>query len=89
MANVCERWGLIDALRAFAAEGRPIWGTCAGMIFLASGAEGAKTGGQVLLGGLPVTVSRNFFGAAINSFEVRNIWDITDPHPLFVTHLLQ
>lgn len=69
MALVCERWGLIDELKTFLGAGKPIWGTCAGMIFLASGAQGAKDGGQALLGGLPVTVSRNFFGAQINSFE--------------------
>jgi len=69
MALVCERWGLVDELRSFAGRGRPVWGTCAGMIFLASGAHNAKEGGQALLGGLPVTVSRNFFGAQINSFE--------------------
>ncbi len=41
MANVAERWGLIPDLRAFCAEARPVWGTCAGMIFLADRATGA------------------------------------------------
>lgn len=41
----------------------------AGMIFLAERAEGQKKGGQALLGGLDILVSRNFFGAQINSFE--------------------
>jgi pyridoxal 5'-phosphate synthase pdxT subunit len=40
MAHVAERWGLIPELRAFAAKKRPIWGTCAGMIFLAARAQG-------------------------------------------------
>jgi 5'-phosphate synthase pdxT subunit len=40
MALVAERWGLIPHLRSFAASGRPIWGTCAGMIFLAERADG-------------------------------------------------
>lgn len=31
--------------------------------------SGQKAGGQALLGGLDVLVSRNFFGAQINSFE--------------------
>eukprot|EP00976_Prorocentrum_cordatum_P061929 1176515-Prorocentrum_minimum.AAC.3 len=30
----------IDALREFAASGKPIWGTCAGLIFLAEEGEG-------------------------------------------------
>ncbi|KAG2442910.1 hypothetical protein HXX76_002986 [Chlamydomonas incerta] len=71
MALVAERWGLIPELRSFAKAGKPVWGTCAGMIFLAEGAEGQKEGGQTLLGGLDITVSRNFFGAQINSFETR------------------
>jgi 5'-phosphate synthase pdxT subunit len=40
MALVAERWGLIPELRSFAKAGKPVWGTCAGMIFLAEGAEG-------------------------------------------------
>ncbi|GIL43064.1 hypothetical protein Vafri_852 [Volvox africanus] len=71
MALVAERWGLIPELQAFAKAGKPVWGTCAGMIFLAESAEGQKKGGQSLLGGLDITVSRNFFGAQINSFETR------------------
>jgi len=69
MANVAERWGLIPDLRAFCAESRPVWGTCAGMIFLADRATGMKKGGQALLGGLDCLVQRNFFGAQLNSFE--------------------
>lgn len=71
MAHIAERWGLIPELQAFAKQGRPIWGTCAGMIFLAERAEGQKKGGQALLGGLDVCVSRNFFGAQVNSFETQ------------------
>ncbi|EFN57206.1 hypothetical protein CHLNCDRAFT_11969, partial [Chlorella variabilis] len=71
MALVAERWGLIPELRQFAAQQRPIWGTCAGLIFLADRASGMKEGGQALLGGLDCTVQRNFFGAQINSFETQ------------------
>lgn len=64
MALVAERWGLIPELQAFAKAGRPIWGTCAGMIFLAEAAEGGwATGGGVggwysidHLGAMPVAV---------------------------------
>jgi 5'-phosphate synthase pdxT subunit len=69
MALVAERWGLLPELRAFSRSGRPVWGTCAGMIFLAERAERTKQGGQELMGGLDITVSRNFFGAQQNSFE--------------------
>jgi 5'-phosphate synthase pdxT subunit len=40
MALVAERWGLIPELQQFAAQERPIWGTCAGLIFLANRASG-------------------------------------------------
>ena len=69
MALVAEQWGLLPALRSFAAAGRPVWGTCAGLIFLAARAVGQKQGGQALLGGLDVLVSRNFFGGQVDSFE--------------------
>lgn len=40
MALVAQQWGLIPELQGFAQRGNPIWGTCAGMIFLAERAEG-------------------------------------------------
>ena len=40
MALVAERWGLIPELRAFKGAGKPVWGTCAGLIFLADRATG-------------------------------------------------
>ncbi|HXF63042.1 MAG TPA: pyridoxal 5'-phosphate synthase glutaminase subunit PdxT [Caldilineaceae bacterium] len=69
MGLVAERWGLVAPLRAWVRAGRPIWGTCAGMILLAERATGQKQGGQPLLGGLDVTVNRNYFGRQVNSFE--------------------
>jgi len=69
MALVAERWGLVQPLRAWVQAGRPTWGTCAGMILLSDRATGQKQGGQALIGGLDVTVSRNYFGRQIDSFE--------------------
>lgn len=40
MALVADRWGLIPELRRFSAQQRPVWGTCAGAIFLADKATG-------------------------------------------------
>jgi 5'-phosphate synthase pdxT subunit len=70
MGLVAERWGLVAPLRAWVRAGRPTWGTCAGMILLAERATGQKQGGQPLLGGLDVTVNRNYFGRQTASFEV-------------------
>ncbi len=69
MGLVAERWGLVEPLRAWVRSGQPTWGTCAGMIMLADRATGQKEGGQTLLGGLDVTVNRNYFGRQNESFE--------------------
>lgn len=69
MGLVAERWGLVEPLRHWVHRGRPTWGTCAGMILLAERASGQKQGGQALVGGLDVTVNRNYFGRQANSFE--------------------
>ena len=70
MGLVAERWGLVRPLRDWVQSGRPTWGTCAGMILLAEHATGQKLGGQALIGGLDVTVNRNYFGRQVDSFEV-------------------
>ncbi|KAF7805573.1 putative pyridoxal 5'-phosphate synthase subunit PDX2 [Senna tora] len=69
MAKLAEYHNLFPALREFVKIGKPVWGTCAGLIFLANKAVGQKTGGQELIGGLDCTVHRNFFGSQIQSFE--------------------
>ncbi|XP_048325129.2 probable pyridoxal 5'-phosphate synthase subunit PDX2 isoform X1 [Ziziphus jujuba] len=69
MAKLAEYHNLFPALREFVNMGKPVWGTCAGLIFLANKAAGQKTGGQELVGGLDCTVHRNFFGSQIQSFE--------------------
>jgi pyridoxal 5'-phosphate synthase pdxS subunit len=51
--------GLLDPLRHFA-KTKPVFGTCAGLILLASKIE---QGSEIpLVGGLDVTVTRNYFG---------------------------
>lgn len=69
MGLVAQRWGLVDPLRQWVHSGKPTFGTCAGMILLAARATNQKQGGQPLIGGLDVTVNRNFFGRQVNSFE--------------------
>ncbi|SPO31767.1 related to Sno-type pyridoxine vitamin B6 biosynthetic protein SNO1 [Ustilago trichophora] len=65
----CERIGLLEPLRKWVRDGKPVWGTCAGMIMLAREASGGKKGGQQLIGGVDVRVGRNGFGSQIDSFE--------------------
>ncbi|CAL5426543.1 unnamed protein product [Camellia sinensis] len=76
MAKLAEYHNLFPALREFVKMGRPVWGTCAGLIFLANKAVGQKTGGQELIGGLDCAVHRNFFGSQVGP-EVEVVADIT------------
>lgn len=69
MGLLAEQWGLVAPLKAWVRSGRPTWGTCAGMILLSNRAVGQKVGGQPLIGGLDVTVNRNYFGRQRDSFE--------------------
>ena len=68
IGQVAERWGLLEPLRAFARAGRPVWGTCAGMIMLANDVLDSVPG-QPLLGLMDIAVRRNAFGRQVDSFE--------------------
>lgn len=73
--------GLTAPLHAFVAA-KPVWGTCAGAILLSGRAEGAKKGGQELLGGVGIAVERNGFGAQVESFETAlEVEGLQDGHP--------
>jgi 5'-phosphate synthase pdxT subunit len=65
MGKLAAQYNLIEPLRELAKAGRPLWGTCAGLIFM------AKDVGrdQPLLGLMDVTVQRNAFGRQVDSFE--------------------
>ena len=70
MAIIGERWGLFPKLKEWVAEGKPIWGTCAGLILLSDHAIKQTRGGQSLVGGLDIQVCRNFFGPQMYSCHV-------------------
>lgn len=56
---------MLDPLREFV-KTKPVWGTCAGAILLASGGvEGAKKGGQEVFGGVDIRIGRNGFGSQV------------------------
>jgi 5'-phosphate synthase pdxT subunit len=68
IGQVAQQWGLLEPIRAFAQSGRPLWGTCAGMILMAKEVvDGAS--GQPLLGLMDIAVRRNAFGRQVDSFE--------------------
>lgn len=62
-----DRFGLGKELKDRALEGMPVWGTCMGMILMASEVEGRPN--QFSLDILDVTVRRNAFGSQVHSFE--------------------
>ena len=64
--KLASEFGLIEPLRSFCNSGKPVWGTCAGMIFLAKDV-GRK---QPVLGLMDVKVKRNAFGRQVESFEL-------------------
>jgi 5'-phosphate synthase pdxT subunit len=65
---LAQKWGLLEPLREFARSGRPIWGTCAGMILMAREVVDGVPG-QPLLELVDITVRRNAFGRQVDSFE--------------------
>lgn len=64
MRRLIERYALLEPLREKATT-LPMFGTCAGMILLATVVEA----GQSHLNAIPMTVRRNAFGRQIDSFE--------------------
>lgn len=66
--KLMQRYGLDEAVRQRAAEGMPIYGTCAGLIVMAREIEEYPQ--QPRLGLLDVAVARNAFGRQVDSFEV-------------------
>jgi 5'-phosphate synthase pdxT subunit len=60
-----ERLGLYEPLRAFAASGRPILGTCAGAILMARAVENRPVRS---LGIIDVVAVRNAYGTQVDSF---------------------
>jgi 5'-phosphate synthase pdxT subunit len=68
MGKLLGLFDLLEPLRARLAAGLPAYGTCAGMILLASEVVDGRHD-QKLLGGLDITVRRNAFGSQVHSFE--------------------
>lgn len=81
IGKLATQFNLIEPLRKFARE-KPVWGTCAGMIFL------AKNIGrdQPILNVMDIEVNRNAFGRQIDSFEtLLNVAGMDEPfHAIFI-----
>lgn len=66
IGKLASQYGIVEKLRDRAAEGMPVWGTCAGAIFIAKDVPGHP---HPLASLMDMTVERNAFGRQIDSFE--------------------
>jgi 5'-phosphate synthase pdxT subunit len=69
IGRLIRRWGLLEPIRALARSGRPLWGTCAGLILMAREVVDGVPG-QPLLALMDLEVRRNAYGRQVDSFEV-------------------
>jgi 5'-phosphate synthase pdxT subunit len=71
MSHLLREFELLEPLRALLADGLPAYGSCAGMILLASEILDAGAPGReaVPLRAIDMTVRRNAFGRQVDSFE--------------------
>ena len=68
LLKLMDEWGFVPALEKLHAAGKPMFGTCAGLILLARGVENPP---QFSLGVIDVDVERNAYGRQRESFETR------------------
>jgi 5'-phosphate synthase pdxT subunit len=83
IGRLASIYGLMDPIRQRCADGMPVLGTCAGMIFLASS---TAEGEQPQLAVLDARVRRNAFGRQVDSFEADlDVRGLADPmHAIFI-----
>ena len=72
LLKIMDAWDFVPALEKFHATGRPIFGTCAGLILLAREVESPS---QVSLGLIDITAERNAYGRQKESFETEIVGD--------------
>jgi 5'-phosphate synthase pdxT subunit len=79
MRRLIDKYDFMDALKEFAGEGKPMFGTCAGLILLAKNLVGYE---NPHIGVMDVTVERNSFGRQRESFEADlDIKDVAECYP--------
>ena len=66
LLHLMEEWQFVPALEKFHAEGRPLFGTCAGAIVMAREVERPR---QFSLGLIDIAIERNAYGRQRESFE--------------------
>jgi 5'-phosphate synthase pdxT subunit len=86
MSKLAVDFGLLEPLRKRVAGGMPTYGSCAGMIMLATDILDGRPD-QQSLGGIDMAVRRNAFGRQVDSFEAPVVIDgIAGPpfHAVFI-----
>lgn len=68
ISKLLRLFDLFDLLKNRISKGLPIYGSCAGMIMLATAIVDPASG-QECLGAIDITVKRNAFGRQVDSFE--------------------
>ncbi len=88
MSKLLRDFELLEPLRARLADGLPAYGSCAGMILLATEILDAGAPGReaLPLGGIDMTVRRNAFGRQVDSFEedIAFVGLDSDVHAVFI-----
>ena len=78
LSRLMSLYDLRKPISRMAAEGRPVWGTCAGMIMLANEITEQD---PVPLGLMDIGVQRNAFGRQVDSFEQELELSSISPEP--------
>ena len=79
LLKLMDAWNFMPAIEKLHGEGKPIFGTCAGLIILARGVENPR---QASLGLIDVDVERNAYGRQRESFEARGQAELEVPVPM-------
>jgi 5'-phosphate synthase pdxT subunit len=83
MSQLLESSGLFDPIATRITEGMPVFGTCAGMILLASEILDGRSD-QRSFSAIDISVRRNAFGRQFESFESTIATDVGDFQGVFI-----
>lgn len=88
MRRLIDKYDFMEPLRTFAKSGKPMFGTCAGMILLAKTLIGYD---EAHIGAMDITVERNAFGRqkiALKLHFLLKVWEKILLAYLFVPRML-
>ena len=83
MSQLLESSGLFDPIAQRIADGMPVFGTCAGMILLASEILDGRSD-QRSFSAIDISVRRNAFGRQVDSFEATINSSVGEFHGVFI-----